>query len=70
MKSGFNALPSGDRNYGGGFESKGEEAVFWTSSTDENVYYKKAVFHIYGENVNFLGVPKSYGFSVRCVRDR
>jgi len=70
-KCGFNAISAGERNYFGTFERAGEETVFWTSTTDEYVYYKKAVFlSIYGENVNFLGVPRSYGFSVRCVKNR
>jgi len=70
-KSGFNAIAAGVRNYYGTFERAGEETVFWTSTTDEYVYYKKAVFITkYGENVNFLGSSKTYGFSVRCVRDR
>lgn len=70
-KSGFDAVPAGFRNYYGTFERAGEQAVFWTSTTDEYQYYKEAVFlSIYGENVNFLGCPKTYGFSVRCVKDK
>lgn len=70
-KCGFNAISAGERNYYGTFIGAGEEAVFWTSTTDEYVYYKKAVFlGKYGENVNFLGCPLNYGFSVRCVKDR
>jgi uncharacterized protein (TIGR02145 family) len=70
-KCGFNAVPSGYRNYGGGFERKGEQAWFWTSTTDDYVYYKEAVIiGDYGENVQFMGMPTTYGFSVRCVKDR
>jgi uncharacterized protein (TIGR02145 family) len=70
-KSGFDAVSAGERNYYGTFEREGEEAVFWTYTTDEYQYYKKAVFlSIYGENVNFLGCPKNYGFSVRCIKDK
>ncbi len=71
-KSGFDAVSAGERNYYGIFEGEDEEAVFWTSTTDEYwQYYKVAVFmSIYGENVNFLGVSKTYGYSVRCIKDK
>lgn len=67
--SGFSALLTGFRSYGGGFGSLGSYAYFW-SSTEHHA-----------ETANFLGLSsggigisfsingKNDGFSVRCVQD-
>ena len=65
---GFSALPSGDRFYGS-FDCDGYYAFFW-SSTELNSYYAYFMYlcHDY-DNGGLYDYHKSYGFSVRCLRD-
>jgi len=68
-ESGFTALPGGDRNGYGGFYDLGVLGDWWSATeygSDDAYgrsldYYYANVFRGYGY--------KSYGFSVRCVRD-
>lgn len=66
---GFFALPSGSRYTDGAFNTVGDYSYWWsaTESSSTNAYYR----YLYS---NYLVVSsynsfKSYGFSVRCVRD-
>jgi uncharacterized protein (TIGR02145 family) len=69
-KTGFSALPGGLR-YDGGYFSGMVYGGYWWSSTesssskasDWNLNYGSDAVDYYEYN------PKSYGFSVRCVRD-
>ncbi|MEA3316716.1 MAG: FISUMP domain-containing protein [Bacteroidota bacterium] len=66
----FSALPGGYRyDYDGAFDSVGNLGYWWSSteSSSSDAYYRYLYY-------NFSGVVrysdyKSYGFSVRCVRD-
>ncbi len=66
--SGFSALPSGYRDISGTFNSQSDDAYFWSSSISSgfawlrNVYYSNPM--VYRHDTD-----KSFGFSVRCVRD-
>ena len=68
--SGFAALPGGYRyNFGGTFNSLGDLGYWWsaTENSSANAYRRNLNYNyagVYGVNGN-----KSYGFSVRCVRD-
>jgi uncharacterized protein (TIGR02145 family) len=67
--SGFIGLPTGYRGYNGTFDSIGINGPWWSSSVDStaNARYR-ALF--YGNGVaSSSNSPKSYGFSVRCLRD-
>ncbi len=68
-ESGFSALPGGYRSYDGSFLDIGRYASFW-SSTESNSSNAWDRFLYYGHsdvsrNFNY----KSFGFSVRCVKD-
>ena len=66
---GFSALPAGDRINNGNFFDIGKLAGFWSASeTDYN--YAKALDLGYCSNYAALGYyNKSFGFSVRCLKD-
>lgn len=66
---GFSALPAGDRIDNGNFFDIGKLAGFWSASeTDYN--YAKALDLGYCSNYAALGYyNKSFGFSVRCLKD-
>jgi uncharacterized protein (TIGR02145 family) len=67
--SGFSGLPGGCRGSSGGFYSVGDLGDWWSASEDDvsSAWYR-------GLNVNDSSLgrsnpSKSYGLSVRCVRD-
>jgi uncharacterized protein (TIGR02145 family) len=68
-ESGFTAQPGGFRYYNGGFESKGYNAYFW--STTE--YFGSSAWYWYlghyFADVIFDMDGKTTGYSVRCVRE-
>ncbi len=69
--SGFSALPSGDRYFGGIFTDKiGDSSYWWSSSeySDSNAWYWitcNSCRYVY----RFYESKKSNGGSVRCIRD-
>jgi len=68
-KSGFTALPSGFRDLYGAFFHFGDEEIWW-SSNEENIDYAwnrnmASIFSYLYRGYN----RKTYGFSVRCLRD-
>ncbi|NCD35523.1 MAG: hypothetical protein EOL87_19265, partial [Spartobacteria bacterium] len=68
--SGFTALPGGSRDYDSGVVSFVGELGYWWSATEnliDHAWYRILNYNyafVYGFTNN-----KSYGFSVRCVRD-
>ncbi|MDD5749167.1 MAG: FISUMP domain-containing protein [Patescibacteria group bacterium] len=69
-QSGFNLLLAGQRNTSGGgaFADNGSKAFFWTSSQydgSQAVYY----YNENDANFNSANLDKSYGLSVRCLKD-
>ena len=67
--SGFSALPGGFRNIVGGFFNIRDYAFFWSatevgSNTDWHRDLNKFVGTVYRNDYN-----KTFGFSVRCLRD-
>jgi len=70
--SGFNALPSGCRGYGGTFFEKGDRAYFWTTSNQGNHPFSKITVIIsrYTSTPYTLGMGVTNGYSVRCVKDK
>lgn len=70
--SGFNALPSGYRSYGGTFHEKGDRAYFWTTSNEKDRPFSKTAI-IISRHTNYpytFGMGVTNGYSVRCVKDR
>ena len=67
--SGFTALPGGDRNYNGTFNGVGYDGNWWVSTESSTIYaWYRFVYYIYN-NIDRDSIDKTYGFSVRCIRD-
>jgi len=67
-KTGFTALPGGDRGVNGPFYSIGNVGYWWSSKELEST----AWYHYMNsttKGVNRNNLSKKYGFSVRCVKD-
>jgi uncharacterized protein (TIGR02145 family) len=66
--SGFNALPGGTRVYTGQFNNLGGYGFWWSATENGNSAWSRSLVHVndlvYRKNGN-----KSFGYSVRCVRD-
>ena len=66
--SGFNVFPEGN-HYNGSFGNEGNNAFFWSSTEHDTSY---ALIHYLASNhIGFINIInfKTYGFSVRLVRD-
>jgi uncharacterized protein (TIGR02145 family) len=67
---GFRVLPAGLRSYDGSyFYSRGYAAYFWSSSAYDGTTAWYRLFNYYYATVYRLNTLRSYGFSVRCIRD-
>lgn len=69
----FSALPAGmfyDFNHEQKFQDLGEEAYFWTSTdcehSDASFYFHMSIREA---SLGGVGLPKTFGFSVRCLKD-
>lgn len=68
-ESGFTALPGGIRAYEGRFEDEGAWGEFW-SSTASGTYHNWNRYLVWEiSEVGRWGFQKSYGLSVRCIKD-
>ena len=70
-QSGFTALPGGDRGGHGGhgyFEVIGDIGSWWTATVATSGAWHRGMWHG-NTTVYKVDYDKSYGFSVRCVRD-
>ncbi len=67
--SGFSALPGGYRIDDGDFQSMGKCAIFWTATPHTKGFARNR--ELYHSRIDiFRDISnKTYGFSVRCVRD-
>lgn len=69
--TGFTALPGGIRESGTGFSDKGAYGYWWTSTEDP--FDKSRLFaremNQFSRNGSELVYVKSYGLSVRCLKD-
>ena len=67
-QSNFNALPGGYRYRDGDFNSVEINTVFWSSSEDGSDAINRYLFSNYEkEGRNYF--DKSYGFSIRCIKN-
>ena len=66
---GYEALPGGFRSNYGGFGSLSSGAHFWSSSEHSTSYPLYRVLYYDNDNVLRGTYDKSYGFSVRCLKD-
>lgn len=72
-KSGFSGLPGGHLITGldFGFGYKGEQAIWWTSSYDNQLrgYAICYILYNFDQEVTESGAPFDEGLSVRCIKD-
>jgi len=77
-KSGFTALPGGYRftnsasaeNTGGTFHTLGSNGYWWTSTQSFELYTWSARLHFGFANVDREMRNKTFGFSIRCIKDK
>ena len=68
--SGYNALMSGRRNGNGSFSYQGMFAYMWTSTFfDEDFAWRRCLSRYDNSVGRWNTFPKSYGFSVRCIKN-
>jgi uncharacterized protein (TIGR02145 family) len=66
---GFSALPGGDRNPGESFSGIGSLGYWWSSTEGSSLFaWARTLGHYLGSVFHYNSY-KSYGFSLRCVRD-
>lgn len=68
-ESGFTGLPTGYRNYSGGFNSIGRSGYWWTSTewSSTGAWYRDVYFEYY--SVDRSNSNKKSGATVRCIKD-
>ena len=66
--TGFSALPAG-YYYSSSFSEVGTDAYFWSATSNDNSNAYRWNFYYKKEFVGPYGTNRSYGFSVRCVRN-
>jgi uncharacterized protein (TIGR02145 family) len=66
--SGFSALPGGFRDTNGSFSSDSNYCWFWTASVNNDFAYGRGLTS-YGSGVLRFFDAKSYGASIRCLKD-
>ena len=67
--SGFTALPSGDRGYGGGFAHLGSGAYFWSATETSATGAWSRLLNTGHWQIYRINVTKAYGWSVRCLQN-
>jgi uncharacterized protein (TIGR02145 family) len=68
--TGFTALPSGFRYSNGTFSDAVLACTFWTSTEYDNEYpWLRDLYAIESYLNRYYGYGKSFGFSVRCLKD-
>jgi len=68
--SGFDALPGGKRNFSNGiFENIGQTGNWWSSSNSDYSYAYYRTLYNSESGVRRFDYFKTFGFSVRCVKD-
>ena len=67
--SGFAGLPGGNRIYDGAFNDIGGDGYWWSSTEYSTAGGWVFLLDYSSSEVYSTGINKTYGFSVRCVRD-
>ena len=67
-ETGFNSLGCGYRTHEGVFMGRGKEGSYW-SSNDTGVPFAWRVRFTNSNEIQYLDILKSFGFSVRCLRN-
>lgn len=66
---GFTALPGGARYYSGSFADRGFKGWWWSSTGYDDLDAYRRGLDCYDTLVLNSHVKKSYGYSIRCVKD-
>ena len=66
---GFSALPAGNRVRNGSYYGEGDYAYFWSSTEYDSYNVYRMILDYEGDEAVLDGSYKSYGFSVRCLKD-
>jgi uncharacterized protein (TIGR02145 family) len=69
VSSGFSAFPAGLHYFGGGFSNRGEFAVFWEAAEVNASNANLRSLSEYNMDLFEYNFYKTYGFSVRCLKD-
>lgn len=68
--SGFDAIPGGNRNFSNGiFDYVGGYGNWWSSTASDYSYAYYRSLHFDNSGVRRFNYFKTFGFSVRCVKD-
>ena len=65
----FSGLPVGRREFLGDFKLEGDYAYFWSSTESNSIYTFSMYLHYDHDYAGIYLIGKSYGFSVRCLKD-
>ncbi len=65
---GFDALPGGSRNTGGGFADLSRNTYFWSSSENGTSAFHRSLSYGWAQVSRSIS-DKTFGFSVRCIRN-
>ena len=65
----FSALPGGYRKFDGSFSGIRDNTFFWSATENDITFAGYRNLSIYDGNVGRFGAYKSFGASVRCLRD-
>lgn len=68
-ESGFAALPAGYRTYAGPFDRLTTDALFWSTDLGTTGGPEALSLNNGAENAVVVTMGKTYGFSIRCVKD-
>jgi len=69
-RTGFSALPGGNRNdNGNGFNDEGTVGNWWSSTDIITNNALGGIMYTFYNDLTLVDFNKSYGFSVRCIRD-
>jgi len=68
--SGFNALPSGYRNYTGyEYSAMGFYCHFWSSTSNHSLNSWRRAVGYNNSDLNRSSANKGFGLSIRCIKD-
>lgn len=67
--SGFSGLPGGYRDLLGAFVSPGNNCIWWSHTESDEINAWSRYLYLHFNYVISNVFPKTYGFSVRCVKD-
>ncbi len=67
--SGFTAFPGGTRDFVGAFYNLGGTGFWWSSTENTSTFAWLRALSYYFANSSRVDDNKTYGFSVRCLRD-